>query len=97
MVRIFEADDRTWYGGRLGVHLRYRARAAVGAGLIREAVCQALRSGCQRFLATVQEANVRYFTRFDFAPLQPIELHGRAHMLMQAELGAFAKLAARRG
>jgi len=97
MVRIFEAGDRTWYGGRLGVDRRYRARPAVGGGLIREAVCQALRRGCERFLATVQEPNVRYFTRFDFVPLQPIELHGRAHMLMQAELGAFARLAVRQG
>jgi putative N-acetyltransferase (TIGR04045 family) len=96
-VRIFEVGDALWYGGRLGVERRYRTRPAVGAGLIREAVCQARQRGCQRFLATVLEENARYFTRFHFVPLERLELCGRRHVLMQADLRAYAALLAQRG
>ena len=42
--------------------------------------------GCKRFLATVQAANARYFEHHHFRRLEALELLGRPHFLMQAEL-----------
>ncbi|MEO6600076.1 MAG: MSMEG_0567/Sll0786 family nitrogen starvation N-acetyltransferase [Polyangiaceae bacterium] len=86
VVRIYQEGDDTWYGGRLGVSRAYRRVGAVGTALITEAVSTAHGWGCRRFLATVQEVNVRYFEHHHFRTLQAIELHGRPHFLMQAEL-----------
>lgn len=103
VVRIYEDVAGVWYGGRLGVCRAYRRRGAVGAALIATAVSTAHAYGCRRFLATVQAQNVRYFERHHFEVLEPIELQGRPHALMQAELGAFppcpralSRIAARR-
>ncbi len=89
-VRIFEDQPHVWYGGRLGVCRRYRRRAAVGAALIYQAVSTAHAWGCRRFLATVQEQNIRYFMQHHFRPLKPITLHGAAHFVMIADLKYFA-------
>jgi putative N-acetyltransferase (TIGR04045 family) len=89
VVRIYETDPRVWYGGRLGVCREYRRRGAVGSALITTAVSTAHAWGCRRFLATVQERNVRYFEHHHFRPLESIVLCGKPHALMQAELGAF--------
>jgi putative N-acetyltransferase (TIGR04045 family) len=89
VVRIFESEPNVWYGGRLGVCREYRRRGAVGAALIFTAVSSAHAWGCRRFLATVQEQNVRYFEHHHFRPLERIELLGRPHALMQADLAAF--------
>jgi putative N-acetyltransferase (TIGR04045 family) len=86
VVRIYQDAEDTWYGGRLGVSRAYRRVGAVGTALITEAVSTAHGWGCQRFLATVQEANVRYFEHHHFRRLQAIELLGRPHFLMQADL-----------
>ena len=88
VVRIYrerEGHD-TWFGGRLGVLQSYRRVGAVGTALITEAVSTAHAWGCRRFLATVQEANARYFEHHHFHRLQAIELLGRPHYLMQADL-----------
>jgi putative N-acetyltransferase (TIGR04045 family) len=90
IVRIFEDAPGIWYGGRLGVLEQYRARVSVGAGLIKAAVGSAKARGCKRFLATVLLANVAYFKRNHFKPIGTSDVCGRPHMLMQADLQAFA-------
>jgi putative N-acetyltransferase (TIGR04045 family) len=86
VVRIYREADDTWFGGRLGVAPAYRRVGAVGSALINEAVCTAHAWGCRRFLATVQEANARYFEHHHFRRLRAVQLLGRPHVLMQAEL-----------
>jgi putative N-acetyltransferase (TIGR04045 family) len=100
VVRIYRAvpDDsgarNTWFGGRLGVSRAYRRVGAVGTALITEAVSTAHSWGCERFLATVQEANARYFEHHHFRRLERLELLGRPHFLMQADLARYpARLA----
>jgi putative N-acetyltransferase (TIGR04045 family) len=89
VVRIYEPEPGLWYGGRLGVCREYRRRGDVGGALIFTAVSSAHAFGCRRFLATVQAQNVRYFEHHHFRPLETIELMGRPHALMQADLAAF--------
>jgi len=86
VVRIYQQDEHTWFGGRLGVARAYRRVGAVGTALIIEAVSTAHGWGCKRFLATVQEANARYFEHHRFRRLGALQLHGRPHCLMQADL-----------
>lgn len=89
VVRIYEAEAATWYGGRLGVAHEYRRVGAVGGALIHTAVTTAHAHGCQRFLATVQARNVRYFEHYDFRPLSELHVCGKPHWLMQADLRCF--------
>lgn len=89
VVRIYREDAQTWFGGRLGVARAYRRVGAVGTALITEAVSTAHAWGCRRFLATVQEANRRYFEHHHFVRLEAIELFGRPHFLMQANLDRY--------
>jgi len=89
VVRIYETTAGMWYGGRLGVCAQYRRRGAVGAALIQVAVSTAHAWGCARFFATVQAANVRYFEHHHFRALEGLELCGRPHALMEADLAAF--------
>lgn len=92
VVRIFEAELGTWYGGRLGVDAEYRHRGAIGTALIAQAVRTAHTLGCVRFLATVQERNVRYFERHRFAGQERLDILGRPHRLMQADLASYPPL-----
>jgi len=89
VVRIYEEDKHTWFGGRLGVARAYRRVGAVGTALITEAVSTAHAWGCTRFFATVQEANARYFEHHHFRRLEALSLLGRAHFLMQADLNRY--------
>jgi putative N-acetyltransferase (TIGR04045 family) len=89
VVRIYPSDDGTWFGGRLGVAHDYRRVGAVGGALIHCAVETAHAHGCTRFLATVQERNVRYFERYAFRALGELTLRGKPHRLMQADLRCF--------
>jgi putative N-acetyltransferase (TIGR04045 family) len=89
VVRIFRSEPGTWYGGRLGVHREFRRFGAIGRALIATACSTAHAHGCQRFLATVQLANVRYFERHHFRALREISVLGRPHQLMQAELACY--------
>ncbi|HWZ88231.1 MAG TPA: MSMEG_0567/Sll0786 family nitrogen starvation N-acetyltransferase [Polyangiaceae bacterium] len=91
VVRIYRAAEQadTWFGGRLGVSRAYRRVGAVGTALITEAVSTAHHLGCRCFLATVQEANARYFEHHHFRKLEAIELLGRPHFLMEADLGRY--------
>lgn len=89
VVRIYEEKPGLWYGGRLGVHADYRRVGRIGKGLIQKAVTTANAWGCDRFLATVQLQNVRFFQRLHWESLQEIDLCGLPHHLMEADLGHY--------
>ena len=90
-VRIHEVSERPgeWWGSRLAVARAFRGTAALGAGLIQVAVASAHARGCTRFLAHVQEKNVALFEALHWASLGTVELHGRPHRLMRADLSAY--------
>ncbi len=89
VVRIYEKSPRLWYGGRLGVHPNYRRVGRIGKGLIQKAVTTANTWGCDRFLATVQEQNVRFFQRLHWDSLEEMLLCDRLHRLMEADLANY--------
>ena len=86
VVRIYETEPGLWYGGRLGVHPNYRRGWKIGKGLINKAVTSANAWGCDRFLATVQLPNVRFFQRLHWNSIDEINICGQPHHLMEAEL-----------
>ena len=90
-VRIHEAAEQPgeWWGSRLAVAMAFRGTAALGVGLIQVAVSSAHARGCTRFLAHVQERNVPLFQTLHWSSLNEVDLHGRPHHLMQADLGAY--------
>lgn len=89
VVRIYETQPRIWYGGRLGTHIDYRRGWQVGKGLIYKAVTTANRWGCDRFLATVQVQNVRFFERLHWESQEELIICDRPHHLMQADLNFY--------
>jgi putative N-acetyltransferase (TIGR04045 family) len=89
VVRILETEPRLWYGGRLGVHRDFRRHNQIGKGLIWKAVTTANGWGCDRFLATVQIQNVRFFQRLHWNSLEELEIRGIRHHLMQADLSYY--------
>ena len=89
VVRIYEAEPRLWYGGRLGTHPDRRKGWQIGKGLIYKAVTTANTWGCDRFLATVQIQNVRFFQRLHWDSIDETEIHGITHHLMQADLNYY--------
>lgn len=89
VVRIYESEPRLWYGGRLGSHPAHRKALQVGKGLIYKAVTTANTWGCDRFLATVQLQNVRFFQRLHWHSLKTMEIHGLTHHLMEADLSHY--------
>jgi putative N-acetyltransferase (TIGR04045 family) len=89
VVRIYELQPRFWYGGRLGVHIDHRRAGKVGKGLIHQAVTMAHGWGCDRFLATVQHQNVRFFQRLHWTSLEEVHLCGLPHCLMEADLNFY--------
>jgi putative N-acetyltransferase (TIGR04045 family) len=89
VVRIYETQPRLWYGGRLGVHSDYRRVGQIGKGLIYKAVTTANTWGCDRFLATVQLQNVRFFRRLHWESLQEMAICDRPHHLMEADLNHY--------
>lgn len=89
VVRIYEAQPRVWYGGRLGTHPEFRRGWRIGKGLIYKAVTMANAWGCDRFLATVQIQNVRFFTRLHWNSLEEIDVLGQPHHLMEADLAFY--------
>jgi putative N-acetyltransferase (TIGR04045 family) len=89
VVRILEASPRRWYGGRLGVHHGFRRHNQIGKGLIWKAVTTAHGWGCDRFLATVQIQNVRFFQRLHWQSMEALEIRGVPHHLMEADLSYY--------
>ena len=96
VVRIVETEPRLWYGGRLGVHSDFRRHNQIGKGLIWKAVTTANGWGCDRFMATVQIQNVRFFRRLHWASIEELEIRGIRHHLMQADLNYYAPSRERR-
>ena len=89
VVRIVETEPRLWYGGRLGVHSDFRRHNQIGKGLIWKAVTTANGWGCDRFLATVQIQNVRFFRRLHWTSIDQLEIRGIPHHLMEADLNYY--------
>src|SRR5450830_1610112 len=83
-VRIHEPSAGVWHGSRLAVAQHARRIGSVGSGLIRLAVSTAHAHGCHSFLAQVQSQNVPLFRRLHWHSLSELDIHGRAHHLMQA-------------
>lgn len=59
---------------------------SIGAGLIYKAVSTARALGCRQFDAHVQQQNAPFFRRMHWTPLVDLELHGRPHVHMRANL-----------
>jgi len=85
-VRIHEDEPGLWRGSRLAVARDCRRIGAIGATLIRLAVSSAHAMGCRTFLAHVQAQNAALFQQMHWEPLEEIELHGRPHVKMRADL-----------
>ncbi len=88
-VRIHAADDGIWWGSRLAVDKAFRHVGRIGASLIRLAVCSAHARGAQVFLAHVQAQNQPLFEKMHWRALKSETLHGRPHLLMQADLAMY--------
>lgn len=93
-VRIHEHGDGLWRGSRLAVAPGYRRMARLGSALIRMAVGSAHARGCTRFLATVQQANIAFFESLHWQLLDTVDVCGRPHGLMQADLAYYPPRAA---
>lgn len=89
VVRIYEQAPRIWYGGRLGTHPNFRRGWQIGKGLIHKAVTTANSWGCDRFFATVQPQNVRFFQRLHWQSLETLDIRGLAHHHMEADLAHY--------
>ena len=88
-VRIHEAAHGLWYGSRLAIDAEYRMVYGLGSGLVHRAVSTAHARGCTTFLANVQRANVPFFRRMAWEPLEELTLLGAPHMLMRADLTSY--------
>ena len=88
-VRIHEERPGVWWGSRLAVHPDYRKVGALGAALIRLAVSSAHAMGAHTFLAHVQEQNGLLFRRMRWTVLEEVEIHGKPHLRMQADLAHY--------
>ena len=88
-VRIHEAEPGVWWGSRLAVAPDYRRIGALGSSLIRLAVCSAHARGCSRFYAHVQSQNALLFRRLHWRTIEEVELRGRPHHFMQADLAHY--------
>jgi len=88
-VRIHEAQPGVWWGSRLAVAAQYRRVGAIGAGLIRFAVSSAHARGCSQFLANVQSQNAPLFHKMHWRTLEEVEILGRPHHHMEADLSKY--------
>jgi putative N-acetyltransferase (TIGR04045 family) len=88
-VRIHIAGDGVWWGSRLAVDAAFRHVGRIGATLIKLAVCSAHARGAQVFLAHVQAQNQPLFEKLRWTALKAETLHGRPHVLMQADLAHY--------
>lgn len=92
-VRIHSPEPGLWWGSRLAVAATHRNVGTIGPALIRVAVSTAHAMGCTRFLAHVQARNELLFRRMKWQRLNMIDLHGSAHVLMQADLAHYPPMA----
>jgi putative N-acetyltransferase (TIGR04045 family) len=92
-VRIHEAEPGIWWGSRLAVAPAYRRISALGTSLIKLAVSSAHARGCRRFYAHVQAQNAQLFWRLGWTTLEEIQIHGRPHHYMEADLNRYPPIA----
>jgi putative N-acetyltransferase (TIGR04045 family) len=92
-VRIHAENGDEWHGSRLAVHASFRRLSRIGASLIRLAVGSAHARGCRTFLANVQSQNAAMFERLHWRTLAQVQLHGRPHHFMQADLAHYPAIA----
>ncbi|MGM0449367.1 MAG: MSMEG_0567/Sll0786 family nitrogen starvation N-acetyltransferase, partial [Pseudomonadota bacterium] len=78
-----------WFGSRLAVAQGYRRMACLGTELIRLAVGTAHARGCKHFLAQVQQRNVALFESLHWEVLETVDVCGRPHALMEADLAHY--------
>jgi putative N-acetyltransferase (TIGR04045 family) len=92
-VRIHRDADKgdagVWWGSRLAVDANFRRHGRIGITLIRLAVSSARARGCAVFLAHVQTQNLKLFEKLHWGVLRHESLHGRPHVLMQADLSQY--------
>ena len=86
---MHDDDSGLWWGSRLAVHPAFRNHSRLGATLILLAVSSAHARGCRTFLAHVQAQNQALFEKLHWRALREKTLHGRPHMLMQADLAHY--------
>jgi putative N-acetyltransferase (TIGR04045 family) len=92
-VRIHQPEPGIWWGSRLAVAHDYRRVGALGAALIRLAVGSAHARGAREFYAHVQSRNALLFQRLHWETLAVIDLHGRPHHHMRADLDHYPPIA----
>lgn len=88
-VRIHEQEPGLWFGSRLAVDSRHRRAGVLGPALIRLAVTTATARGAKTFHAHVQSANAALFHRLHWKTLSELDIHGRPHHFMQADLAHY--------
>lgn len=88
-VRIHEDAPGVWWGSRLAVAPPFRRVGQIGAGLIRLAVSSACARGCTSFFAHVQSQNLPLFQKMHWRSLEEVEILGRPHHRMQADLSKY--------
>jgi putative N-acetyltransferase (TIGR04045 family) len=88
-VRIHSSEPGIWWGSRLAVHPAFRSQGQIGSTLIRLAVGRAALAGCSSFLAHIQTQNIALFEKLHWTLLANVDLHGRSHGLMQAQLAHY--------
>ena len=89
VVRIHEEAPGVWFGSRLAVDREFRRIGAIGATLIRLAVSSAHAFGCRAFYAHVQAQNAPLFHQMHWQTLAEVDLHGRPHLKMRADLSFY--------
>lgn len=88
-VRIHQPAPNLWWGSRLAVAKRYRRIGGLGGALIKLAVGTAISHGAETFLAHVQLQNKTLFETMHWHVLDHKNIHGRPHLLMQADISAY--------
>lgn len=91
-VRIHEPGPSIWWGSRLAVAPEWRRVGRLGSELIRLAVGTARARGATEFHAHVQRQNVVLFRRLHWAVEAEVELHGRPHAHMLANLAHYSPI-----
>lgn len=91
-VRIHQPEPGIWWGSRLAVAPEWRRVGKLGSELIRLAVGTARARGAVEFHAHVQRQNVPLFRRLHWTMTAEVDLHGRPHAHMLADLVHYAPI-----
>lgn len=93
-VRVHALGGDVWQGSRLAVRREYRGQAWLGSELIHLAVSLAHAEGARQFVAQVQQQHAALFERLHWRALGAVELRGRPHLRMEADLACYPPCAA---